>query len=327
MASSATRPSKMRLKMRLLFAATSCLLLGCAQPSIADTQNPHSNVITLKTRVIDEASGLASSQLAVDALWMHNDSGDRPRLYAVNSQTGALLNTVLLNDAEATDWEDMASYRLRDQAWLLIGDIGDNRARRQHLTLYGLPEPDGDSESNKEYVQPAWQIDFRYEDGPRDAEALAVDTQQQMIYILSKREQPPRLYRLPLSIKNNDQIAIATHVSDLTTLPPPTQQDIEADPKYGPWSSLPTAMDISPSGLELIVITYKDAYLYRRQTAEDWASALARAPRVIDLPQMPQTEAGGFSADGKTLWAASEQLPAQLSRHRLPNPAALEPKH
>jgi len=295
-----------------LFA--SCLLAACGNSSQPTTTEQQLGLININSKQIDEASGLARSSLNPNQLWLHNDSGDGPRLYAVDGLTGDLLQTVMVEGAKAHDWEDMAAYYLQNQSWLVVGDIGDNRARRTELSLYGLQEPTLESQ----HTAVSWQIRFRYQDGPRDAEALAVDIQQQRIYLLSKRDQPPRLYALPLSAKDSQAVAVAEFIGTINTLPAPTQQDINEDPRYGKWRSLPTAMDISPDGQRLLVVTYKDAYLYTRQANEPWIEALAREPRVIDLPQMRQTEAGSFSSNPKRgIWAASEQLPAQIFFYRL----------
>lgn len=291
---------------------TVLLLGGCQQSdepaNTQPTQKQSSDQITLtlETDQLDETSGLAHSRLAPNRVWLHNDSGDSPTLYAVNSQTGQLEQTVQLQDAKAFDWEDMAAYQQTGEAWLLVGDIGDNLAIRRKLTLYAIKEP----VIQQSTIQTAWSLSFKYEDGPRDSEALAVDTAEQAIYLLSKRDQPPRLYRLPLQA-SADTVS-AEFVTEVTTIPPPTQQDFQEDPLFGQFRAWPTAMDISSDNQQLLITTYKDAYLYRRETNESWADALSRTPTVIDLPQMPQTEAGAFNQEGSGAWASSEHLPTPL---------------
>lgn len=302
---------------RTTAVVASCLLAACGSSSQLATIEQQLGLININSKQIDEASGLAHSPINPSQLWLHNDSGDGPHLYAVDGLTGELLQTVIVEGAKAQDWEDMAAYHLQNQSWLVVGDIGDNRARRTELSLYGLQEPTLESQ----HTAVSWQIRFRYQDGPRDAEALAVDTQEQTLYLLSKRDQPPRLYRIPLSAKDNPAVVTAEWLGNVNTLPSPSQQDLEQDPKYGKRRSWPTAMDISPDGHNMLIVTYKDAYLYTRQSNETWVNALARQPQIIDLPQLRQTEAGGFKVDaeGKLvgLWAASEKLPAQLYYQRL----------
>jgi len=40
-------------------------------------------IAVVQDKRIDECSGLASSDLKSDAVWIHNDSGDKPRLFLV----------------------------------------------------------------------------------------------------------------------------------------------------------------------------------------------------------------------------------------------------
>ena len=54
---------------------------------------------------LDEASGLAQSRTNPGVFWVHNDSGDEPRVYAV-SRSGALLGSYTLSGATAIDWEE-----------------------------------------------------------------------------------------------------------------------------------------------------------------------------------------------------------------------------
>lgn len=305
-------------------------LSGCQQTTETDKAKPTSKLsapdpkpdrvsVNLETTVLDETSGMVASRLNEHRLWLHNDSGDDPILYAVNSQTGRLEHSLYLQGAKARDWEDISAYQYADEAWLLVGDIGDNLAIRRKLTLYGLREPTG-AESEAETV---WKISFQYEDGARDCEALAVDTAEQAIYLLSKRDQPPRLYRLPLQASEKTETAV--FVTEVSTIPQPTSEDFEEDPLFGQLRAWPTAMDISSDNLQLLITTYKDAYLYRRKADESWADALSRNPRVIDLPQMAQTEAGAFSYDGKGVWASSEQLPTPIVFTPIPATGGTQP--
>ena len=96
------------------------------------------------------------------------------------------------------DWEDLSSFRIGALAYLLVADTGDNDAKRKHVQLYVVPEPDLDLD-DKVKVEPAWKVDFVYPGGPRDAEAVAVDTANQRVLVLTKRTLPPELYEVPLT--------------------------------------------------------------------------------------------------------------------------------
>ena len=68
--------------------------------------------------------------------WAHNDSGDVPRIFAID-RSGALRATVAVNVPAAVDWEDIAI----DGKTIYIGDIGDNSAARPSIFVYRVAEP------------------------------------------------------------------------------------------------------------------------------------------------------------------------------------------
>ena len=249
-------------------------------------------------------AGLSRSLASDDWLWAHNDSGDRARLFRVGLDGGDG-GIVAVPGVKAGDWEDIAAFRWRGQLALLIGDIGDNYAVRRSVKLHAVSDP-GAVGSTASLL---WTLRFRYPEGPRDAEGLAVDPVTGDILILSKRDRPPRLYRLamPDDVPTPDRTLTAEPVATVMHLPKPTLADLADDPKYGFLRDWPTALDFAPDGSYAVVGTYKDAYLYRRQPGDSWATMFARPPQTIDLPQWRQTEAGTISADGRLYCAGSEQ--------------------
>lgn len=253
---------------------------------------------------LDELSGLTRSLATDDWLWGHNDSGDSARLFRVGLD-GSDGGIVEVAGAHAIDWEDIASFRWQGEPALLIGDIGDNAAQRPAITLYAVSDPGAKGER----ASLLWQLNLRYPDGARDAEGLAVDPLSGDILVLSKRERPPRIYRVAMPVKRPEPGVVLTLESPgpVLHLPQPTAVDLADDPKYGLLRDWPTALDIAPDGSSAVVTTYKDAYRYARRPGEPWSATFARQPERIDLPQWKQTEAGGYTADGHRFCAGSEQ--------------------
>src|SRR5262245_49971144 len=90
---------------------------------------------------LDEVSGMEQSRANPGVFWVHNDSGDKPRVYAV-SRAGALLGTYTLQGASAVDWEDMSIGPAPNGSYYLyMADIGDNNARRRSIKIYRVLEP------------------------------------------------------------------------------------------------------------------------------------------------------------------------------------------
>ncbi|MDB6114708.1 MAG: hypothetical protein JWQ62_1653 [Lacunisphaera sp.] len=167
-----------------------------------------------------EASGLAASQRTDGVLWTHNDSGGEPVLFALNID-GSSRGRVRLAGVENTDWEDLASCELDSQPLLIVADIGDNFAVRSHPVIHFVAEPDAASltPQHELSIRPDWSLNFIYEDGARDCEAMAVDVKERAIYLLTKRDAVPRLYRLELKPAPISQPAVARLIGTVPHLP------------------------------------------------------------------------------------------------------------
>jgi len=298
-----------RIIVMIYLITVSC---ACAAGNV-DT-HPY-RVGVLENDAIDESSGLAASRIHPDILWTLNDSGSKPVLFAV-STTGADSGQITITDADNRDWEDLAAFKYRQKSYLVIGDVGDNAARRDFCTIYVIEEPDaiGKQIRNRMKVKPAWRIDFRYEDGPRDCESIAVDTAGQRILLLSKWTAPPVLYTLPLFPRKDRIDNIARRLTAISNIKN-TVSDADQLPyflKQHPYRHKPTGMDISPDNRLLAILTYRFIYLYQRSNGQNWETALAGLPKILALPRLEQAESICFSADGRNLFVTSERRPAPL---------------
>lgn len=268
---------------------------------------------TVQNPALYEISGLTRSLADPNILWGHNDSGHAAVLFRIGLR-GEDLGEVKLAGGSLVDWEDIASFIWRGQPALLLADVGDNFGFRDHLTLYAVSDPGrGDT------AELLWSLDFRYPDGARDCESVAVDADRGEILLLSKRDRPPRLYRLPLPEKPPREMQTAEFLGEVRSIPPPDAGDRRREGLLrSRYLDMPTAMDISADGRRMVVVTPKDAYLYRRAPRQPWLPALNGAPQIVPLPKFPQIEAGTFSADGRYLYIASEQRPMGFARITLP---------
>ena len=64
----------------------------------------------------------------------HNDSGGDPILYELDSVTGHVSRTVVIDNASNTDWEDICY----DDTYIYIADFGNNAGARTDLKVYRL---------------------------------------------------------------------------------------------------------------------------------------------------------------------------------------------
>lgn len=262
-----------------------------------------------------EASGLAASPATPDLLWTHADSGDRAILHALNGR-GELRGSVELDGVKAIDWEDLASYRLGDESWLCIGDVGDNAARRPHLLLHFVREPEAARLSPTQVLRlkPEFTVEVTYEDGARDCESLAVDPRERMVYLLSKREPVPRLYRLPLPDRAG--AATARQVGEVPHIPQPTAAQRLIKTPTGAYRASPCAMDFAPDGSGALILSYGNLMYFPRTRDESWADALGREPVLLAPHDLPQAEAAAFSTDGRAIFLCSEETSRLLRYDR-----------
>ncbi len=304
----------------LLLAIAGCFVLATSPARGAPSSRPAADsrisfLGYLADTAIDEASGIAASRRRADVLWVVNDSGNRPLLHAVG-RDGSDRGHIAVDKARNQDWEDLAAFVFEGIAYLLIADCGDNDSRRSSCVLYIVKEPRLAAAGIVDTAPLPWvsRIEYVYADGPRDCEGVAVDVRQREILLLTKRTEPPVLYALPLCLTPNDSVRTARPVARVGGIPNPTAEDLREDPLYGRFRSQPTALDLSPDGALIAVLTYKQVFVFARQPGEDWWTVFARAPVPLAIPKMRQAEALCFSENGTSLYMTSEKVPAPLYR-------------
>ena len=261
--------------------------------SVGEAQEPEflpgRQVGTVQTALITEASGIAASRKNPGVLWIHNDSGDSARIYAVSPE-GKLRGIYRIEGARCRDWEDIAIGSSPDSEYdtLYIGDIGDNQARHPSITVYCVREPkvDPNRASVERTIGPADVIELVYPDGPKDAETLLVDPQNGDIYVISKREFLCRVYRAPYpqSTKKQNILTLVTRL---------------------PWG-LAVGGDVSPDGRLVVVRGVVNASIWVRPKDEPLWQAFKTVPVPLKLIPEPQGEGICFDADGRGYYTISE---------------------
>ena len=135
--------------------------------------------------VISESSGLIFHN---GKLITHNDSGNTPVLYEIDTVSLQITRTVTITNVENVDWEDIT----QDGQYIYIGDFGNNKGTRTDLVIYRIEKQAYDQSD----TVPAERIDFNYEDqtgfldnenSDWDAEALFVLNDQ--LIVLTKQWQ------------------------------------------------------------------------------------------------------------------------------------------
>ena len=238
--------------------------------------------------LIDEASGLVDSRSMRGHLWVEEDGGTLTQL-SLLAYDGSLTGRYALPGTTNRDWEDLTigPGPQPNTTYLYLADMGDNNAVNDANTIYRFAEPG----SFTEPVRDMARIQFRYPDGPRDAETLLLDPLTRDLWIVTKRETKVLLYRLayPQSTSN---VSMAERIGELPL-------------------SLVTGGCLSADGGEIILKTYAGLYYWTRQAGESVGQALLRAePRQLGYQIEPQGEAVCFDKEGKGFFTLSERASA-----------------
>lgn len=280
--------------LAIVLSGTMLLLLSTPTESVA--QNGNEPTLTKVGRVthppISEMSGIVKSRRYDNVWWVHNDSGNPARLFAIDSTGGVHMRSLFgrqyavgaavdtsdlppwpglqLDPASNVDYEDIAS----DDSTLYLGDIGNNFNARRDLGIYVIPEPYYETQRvrPKRFIRFAYPDQHQYpaEDFHFDAESLVVIDGN--LYILTKRwkrrdgevvgfETGTTLYRL--DTRHPHEVNTLTRVDRHEMIPPPT------------------AAAPSPSGDRLAVLGYSSVWIFPRPN--DGTHWLSTDPRKIQL--------------------------------------------
>ena len=239
-----------------------------------------------------------------NVFFTHNDSGDTARFFAVGPG-GRTIATYDVEGARAVDWEDVAQLRADDVSMLYFGDIGDNRAKRPNITVYGVLEPEVDvtGAGITETVATRSVTTLTYPDAAHDAETLFVLPETGEFGIVTK--EPDGHSGVYLAGQQDGALHRVATIDFAKIARPSRITD------FAPQSRLAaTGGEVSPDGRHLIVRTYVEAFEW--DISAGLARGLGTAPKRVPLPPTRQGEAISYTRDGDALLTTSEQLPAPV---------------
>jgi MYXO-CTERM domain-containing protein len=252
---------------------------------------------------ISESSGLALSGQHEGILWTHNDSGDSPRIFAFG-QNGEARGMINLGGASARDWEAMGIGPCGTQTCLYIGDIGDNNAERDDITIWRIVEPTPTGSATSQ-IATAEGIRVLYPDGAQDSEGIAVDPLTGDLLLIEKSfTAEARVYLLPADAwVNRDDEAF--------TLLPLGEIDFDTDSFTG---GLVTGLDIAPSGVEAFARTYAAGFHIPLDRDSGGQIQGLGSPRLVNAYDKGQCEAVAYDSTGLELWFTCEDRNGPIAR-------------
>ncbi len=241
-----------------------------------------------------ENSGIVASRRHDDLYWMHNDSGNEARVYAlrgdgtvVQSRRAPETPGVLIGGVLNNDWEDIA---IDASDRLIVADIGNNKQARGDLVLlrFAEPAPEAAKTSAPELLR------FRYPDqtarpapsDDRNFDAEAVFTIGDTVYLLTKHRSDTftKLYRLDEVEPGRE--AVLTYLDRFDV------------------GGRVTGADASADGLRLVVLTYERVWLFERRSRREpfFAGRVSSVAYRLD-DNASDAEAVCFAGDDRLLIA------------------------
>lgn len=286
---------KVTVRIAMLSVALAGVYLTCS-PAYGQPCPEFANGMTMGTAAhtdLVEISGIVASRKNNNVFWVHNDSGDLPRIYAIRGD-GTYLGTYNLVGASAVDWEDMAigPGPFPGVDYLYLADTGDNSRVRASIALYRVQEPVVD-----QYQTPTTtdltgvaELPMQYPVEVHDCETIFADPVNGNIYLVTKEPgTPAQIYSNP-----------APHTADLlVTL------DWITEIPVGP--VLITGGDLSPFANEILLRTYFAIYLWAFTPGEALWNVFLDPACSMPMVLEPQGEAICFAADGEGYYSISEQ--------------------
>ncbi|QEM11557.1 hypothetical protein [Mucilaginibacter rubeus] len=297
-------------KLNILLPIISLLFMGAfAKHRLLDKQDITG---TLNNKEMDETSGIAASSINPDTYYVHNDSGDTSRFFAISSG-GKLKSTIYfkgdsIHQLGVQDCEDIdvGPGPEKGKSYVYIGDIGDNAQNRPFITIYRAIEKKSWATDNTANVNtPVASANFKYPDGPKDAETLMIDPIDKQLIIVSKRGDTVGVYTTPLNYKANTTTVLTKRCKLFFS-------------GFKPFKWI-TAGDISKDGQQILLKSYDKVYYWRRQHNEPIWETMVRQPRELEYKVEKQGEAIGFQPDGKGYYTTSEGVFAPIYHYDVPN--------
>jgi hypothetical protein len=270
-------------------------LAGCSEADTCLECDPATRAGTVAAPELAEVSGVVASSRLEDVLYVHNDSSDSSRLFAVGLD-GKDLGTFNVDDAANEDWEDIARGPCDAGTCLYVADIGDNTMQRASYAIYIVPEPDAVGPG--EHMLTSERISFAYDGGRHDAEVLLVHPQTGAITVVTKAENgPASIYELPLPL--------------VPDLPYAATKAGEIEPSVG--SSRFTGGAIHPDATGILLRTKSRLFHYPMAPGQTAAEALTAEGCALELADETQGEAVTWLGQGERIVTMGEGVYAGIN--------------
>jgi hypothetical protein len=273
---------------------------GASDPATASSGNEPSEQCTggrcyavgpvyeLPAGVAPESSGIVASSKSSGVFFVVDDGTGVNRINAIRAN-GSLVARIRVEGMDSQNAEALSAGPCESsgQRCLYIGDIGDNNARRKHITVYRLAEPAVAPAPKSPVAADVWQ--YTYPDGPHNAESLVVAPDGSLLIITKSAPDdstgavpPHRIYR------GKSGGGMLQFISSFT--PPNPEHRLQS------LFTGTVVTDANYSQGRMLLLTYDEVIEYRApEPNSDPATFPSWPHRQLLAPEMIQSE--GITAD------------------------------
>ena len=146
---------------------------------------------------ISESSGIIFSD---GKLWTHNDAGNSSAIFAVDTATGKIIQTVYIDNHQNIDWEDITS----DEKYFYVCDCGNNKGSRTDLSVLKIKKSDVKKDSivhiNAETISFSYSEQKEFVESKThnfDCESLVAINDTLYLFTKDRGDFQTRIYKLP----------------------------------------------------------------------------------------------------------------------------------
>lgn len=242
-------------------------------------------VVTEST--LNEISGVVPSVQNPGVLWVIEDHGNDPAVYALDA-AGTLLATLLLDGAENVDMEDIDLAPCPEGTCLVIADTGNNAHNRADLALVVAPEPLLDGVTTEFHAE-AVRYGFTWPES-EDNEALSHTDDGRFLLASKRQDKLSAIASLPAYVDG----AVATVIGTIPTA-------AEADANGG---GAATALSMWPDQHALLLRTYQ--YSWEFPLVDGIDSVVGSTPVELPTPVLPHDEGAAYDPVNRGYWTIPE---------------------
>ena len=273
--------ARVRRAVSGVFAMLAAMLLIGLLPSTATAQATVAFTIT-DARIV-ASSGLARD-VDGDLYWTANRSSRQGVVYGL-TPTGSVRGTLNYR-ADPVDVEALAVAN----DTLYVGDIGDDGQRRSLVTVYVFDNPRATG-----LTVTYGAYDFRFPNGPRDAESLLV-SEDGRILLVTKADGGGEIYAAPRS---------------------PSREGVNRLTRLADAPAMVTDGVFLPGGEQIALRTDAAVYVLDASTYQTVATA--------ELPAQPRSTSVAVSLDGESLLLGNSGRNAKVYSIPVPTPPDTPP--